>query len=270
MKEDLSGLRTRLEELEQRTEQAEARFRAAERRLRLQGGLALCALVGAILVSPANRAAIADAGNGIAQRVAALEQKTQYVSVEGGEMYIRGTNLHIENGTPNPGVDQFGAPLPPTLNGKGNLIIGFNASRVPVGVPDIRTGSHNLIVGDLNNYSSYGGIVAGGLNAIAAPYASITGGTSSIASGFATSVSGGQFNQASAQNASVSGGESNEASGNWSAVSGGVGNKATAVGASVSGGILNTASASDASVSGGGQINESAVVGWWGGNYHSP
>ena len=40
-----------------------------------------------------------------------------------------------------------------------NLTIGYNALRGSG--PNIHTGSHNLIVGDLNNYGSYGGVIFG-------------------------------------------------------------------------------------------------------------
>ena len=42
---------------------------------------------------------------------------------------------------------------------------------------DVRTGSHNLVLGDENNYSSYGGQVAGSDNTISNGYASVSGGS---------------------------------------------------------------------------------------------
>src|SRR5437773_848495 len=108
-------------------------------------------------------------------------------------MYLRGTNLHVEkghgdtNGKPDAPYDLAN---PPVVNGLGNLIVGYNASRVPPGYgTDVRTGSHNLILGDANNYSSFGGLVAGQLNTITAPYASVSGGNVNTASNFFASVS---------------------------------------------------------------------------------
>lgn len=51
-----------------------------------------------------------------------------------------------------------------TVNGRGNLIVGYNERLV--GDTNIRTGSHNLVVGAFNNYSSYGGQVIGYNNTI--------------------------------------------------------------------------------------------------------
>ncbi len=241
------------EQLEQRGEQSEHRYLKAERRLKTQAGLAFLVVIGAILISPANRGAIAQGYGTTLQlllvRTQALENKTQFVAVSGGEMYVKGTNLHIDNGLPDPGTDVNGAPIPPTLNGEGNLIIGFNESRVFS--PDIRTGSHNLIIGAQNNYSSFGGLVAGRFNSISGQFASISGGVSNTASGSFASVSGGQSNRAIGLISSVSGGFSNSASVLVSSVSGGQFNTASGISSSVSGGEFNTASGSSSSVSGG-------------------
>ena len=97
-----------------------------------------------------------------------------------------------------------------TVNGEGNLVIGYDEGAGK------QTGSHDLIVGGDQSSTSYGGIVAGYSNAIAAPFASVSGGQGSTASGGSSSVSGGDANQASGYGASVSGGDSNAASGNYS------------------------------------------------------
>ncbi len=155
-------------------------------------------------------------------RVKALEIKTHFVRIgTDGEMYITGTNLHINNGLGDPGSDDFGYPGTPTLNGLGNLIIGYNTSRSHGFGTDIRTGSHNLIVGQLNNYSSYGGIVAGSFNTISGVSASVTGGYNNTASGDHSCVSGGGLNFAEATESSVSGGVSNKAKNQWASISGG-------------------------------------------------
>ncbi|MBV9486724.1 MAG: hypothetical protein JO246_11780 [Frankiaceae bacterium] len=135
---------------------------------------------------------------------------------------ISGENVQVVNGTGDETV----------VNGLGNLILGYNNN------PDAldRTGSHNLVVGDDNGYSSYGGIVAGYGNLISGIYAS---------------ASGGFGNSASGEYASVSGGTDNEASGRWSTVIGGDNNIASGIEASITGGVLNTAAGSGASILGG-------------------
>ena len=158
-------------------------------------------------------------------RVVALEDKTQFLSVSEGEMFVTGTNLHVRDGSGGTG----GA-----VNGLGNLIVGYNELRGNGN--DNRTGSHNLIVGVQNNYTSYGGIVAGRVNTISGVYASVTGGQDNTASAQAASVTGGQGNTASAVIAWVGGGGNNAASASFASVSGGFSNSASGVGASISGG----------------------------------
>jgi len=157
------------------------------------------------------------------------------------ELTLKGMNLHIinglgaTNGEPNYPTDV----VDPVVNGLGNLIIGYNLGRDQFGT-DIRTGSHNLVIGDQNNYSSIGGIVCGNGGSIGAPFASITSGHNNIASGLYSSVSGGSTNSATAESTSVSGGEQ------------------------------NTSSFRGAAVSGGASINEQQEEGWSAGTLHSP
>ena len=132
-------------------------------------------------------------------------------TVSGTDVTLTGYNLHIVNGLGSTG----------TLNGLGNLVIGYNALGNDQGVGDVRTGSHNLILGDQNSYSSFGGLVAGKDNVISGQYASVSGGRRNMASGFIASVSGGVFNTASGEYSSVSGGGRNTASGGVASISGG-------------------------------------------------
>jgi len=169
----------------------------------------------------------------------ALQDKLQYVTVNGTDMYVTGANLHIRN--------ESGATDGP-VNGLGNLIVGYDAERI---IDSDKTGSHNLVVGDQHNYSRFGGLVAGFYNTISGDWASVSGGGANTASGPQSSVSGGNSNTASGDVASVSGGSGNIASGGVASVSGGAINTASATNASVSGGVDNTASGPRSSVSGG-------------------
>jgi hypothetical protein len=186
-----------------------------------------------------------------------------------GEILITGANLHIVNGLgatngfpTDPGsVD----PGQTHQNGFGNLIIGYNELRQDGS--DDRSGSHNLVVGAFQNFTSFGGLLAGMANSVYAPYASVTGGASNTALNLFSSVSGGGANTASGQwswiggggygtasgyVAAVSGGRFNTAGGNgYSSVSGGDHANAGGFAASVSGGSLATARGDYASVSGG-------------------
>ena len=173
---------------------------------------------------------------------------------------VSGANLQIVNGEGKTN----------TTNGAGNLVIGYDQSReqaceevheecIP-GIPGRQTGSHNLIVGSGQSFTSYGGIVAGLVGTITAPYASVTGGFQNEASGERASVSGGSTNRASALFASVSGGEAGTASGESAWVSGGFLNKAPGFDAAVSGGTQDTASGLFSSVSGG---SKNTADGYW-------
>jgi len=184
---------------------------------------------------------------------------------------LSGYNLRIVSGsgsTSDGTVDSGNNPIPGTaLTGLGNVIIGYNALRGDN--TDDRTGSHNLIVGDQNTYSSFGGLAIGVNHTLSGPYASITGGYGNVASGFAASVSGGQGNAAQGQGASISGGASNQASGFCSSVSGGYNNSASGGFSSVSGGLSNTASGAFSSIGGGFNLTMSRLVGWAAGSQGS-
>jgi hypothetical protein len=176
-------------------------------------------------------------------------------------MYITGANLNIVNGS---------GSTDGTTNGLGNLIVGYNEQRNNPLYPDDRSGSHNIVVGQYQNFSSYGGLVGGYFNAISSPYASVSGGEQNIASGFSSSVSGGSGNTVTGVDSSVSGGQCNIASGDFSSVSGGASNTAGGLWSSVSGGYFNAAGGSDSSVSGGSSVVQTNVFGWTGGSYHTP
>lgn len=168
----------------------------------------------------------------LAEKVAALESKTQDMSrdtdSDTGQPTVRfsGVNLQVVDGSGDTG----GA-----VNGRGNLIVGYNALRKAPLWPyspggDVRTGSHNLIVGDCNNYSAFGGLAAGLGNTISNEHASVSGGAFNTASGIRSSVSGGVNNTAIGEHCSVSGGGDNQADGNYATVSGGRGRYIRGVG----------------------------------------
>jgi hypothetical protein len=190
----------------------EAHTYTVERRRRSWRGLTCGALMLGLLgllglTLPSSKAADAQPG-GLPERVAALEEKLVAVTfdAETNDVIITGANLRIVNGLGDTR----------TTNGLGNLIVGYNELRGPNPVgPNARTGSHNVVVGSANNFSSFGGLVVGTFNEMSGPFASVSGGRTSTASGERASVSGGIGNR-------VSGGETNEASGRAAAVSGGL------------------------------------------------
>jgi hypothetical protein len=171
-----------------------------------------------------------------------------------------GANVQILSGT---GTEE-------TLNGAGNLIVGYDPS------PRAQTGSDNLIVGTEQEFTSYGSIVGGTDNTIEAPFSdvfgarnlvlgedsSIIGGYQNAAYGSNSTIIGGQLNQTGKEVtgeggglATVAGGVENNAEGIASVIGGGSSNVATGTLSSASGGVANKATG-DFSWMGGGSNNE--------------
>lgn len=140
-------------------------------------------------------AGIGDAKTYCDNKLAPVADKLVHFSRSGNEVYITGANLNIRNGK--------GATYAAGVNGLGNLIVGYNELR---GSGNVRTGSHNLIVGLQNNFSSAGAIVAGSNNNSTNFMASVYGGTGNTSGGYYSAVVGGY---------------NNSATGNWSTILGG-------------------------------------------------
>lgn len=118
--------------------------------------------------------------------------------VNGPHIIFNGVNVHIQSGS--------GATVD-TTTGLGNLIIGYNETDPSVGLP--RTGSHNLVGGQMNSFSSSGGLVFGMRNAIRGQYAAVLSGERNTASGANSSILGGGQNTASGAYSTVYGGQLN-------------------------------------------------------------
>ncbi len=172
-------------------------------------------------------------------------------------------NVQVDNGTGR--TDR-------TVNGLGNLIIGYNEtssgslyfcsnpnytlqSRCTLNGyqwdNNVRRGSHNLIVGSNNSYDDYGSIIAGVGNTSNANYSNILGGIANYTAAVYSSISGGRFNETYAYFSSITGGYDNVTSGKYSSISGGRENTASGLYSSISAGIKNIAEGQSSSVSGG-------------------
>jgi len=173
-----------------------------------------------------------------------------------------------------------------TVNGLGNLIIGYNetssnsmefCSNPSYSVEslcirsgyqwdnNVRRGSHNLIVGANNSYDDYGSIIAGVGNTSNANYANVLGGIANYTAAVYSNISGGRYNETYANFSSISGGYDNVTNGKYSSISGGRQNTTEGESSSISGGQRNTTNGTYASVTGGSgnQANEdgSSVTG---------
>jgi hypothetical protein len=116
--------------------------------------------------------------------------------VNGPNLVFKGVNVHFQSGS--------GATVD-TTTGLGNVIIGYNETD-PTVAP-VRTGAHNLVGGQMNSFSSSGGLVFGVRNAIRGQYAAVLSGERNVASGVTSSVLGGGQNTASGQYSTVIGGQ---------------------------------------------------------------
>jgi hypothetical protein len=162
-------------------------------------------------------------------RLAALETLLANLTIDGDNLVLTGMNFQVVSGS---------GTTNGTVNGKGNIILGYNESN---NNQDKRTGSHDLVVGRYHSYSSYGGILAGEDNQVTGKSASVLGGATNIASGDGSVVVSGQGNEASEDTSVVVAGEDNEASGQSSAVLGGASNLASGDGSVVVSGQDNEA-----------------------------
>jgi hypothetical protein len=146
----------------------------------------------------------------------------------GGKPTVRfsGVNVQIVSGS---------GSTKGAVNGAGNLVIGYDEKTAE----NTQTGSHDLVLGEDQSFTSYGSIVAGKSSTASAPYASVTGGTGNTASEVGTSVTGGRFNTASGLEASVTGGQENRAKGTLDAITGGEENRTEGNANAIHGGALN-------------------------------
>jgi hypothetical protein len=243
---------------------------ASARSVASSGGITLCATPGATVrfspsgACPASATALVVAANADLQALASqvLTLQGEVATLQGqvsslqtllagvsrtslfGQDTLRlsGMNVQIVNGSGSTS----------TVNGLGNLIIGYDESQ---GAPETTTGSHDLILGQRNSFSSYGGLVDGFANTISGPFASVSGGEFSTAANFASSVSGGDENSAESAASSVSGGGGNTTSGEEAWIGGGANNSASGEAATVSGGEFNTAAGDFSSILGGNSNN---------------
>lgn len=152
--------------------------------------------------------------SGFDARISEVEAVTapmSRMSVNGQDSVVfDDVNVHVRSGEGSTNAD---------VNGRGNLIVGYDEA----GSGTEKTGSHNLVLGRQNSYTSFGGFVGGERNTISGNYASVVSGADNEASGTASMVGAGFDNEADGFRSVVTGGWTNEVSGSWSVVSGGDG-----------------------------------------------
>lgn len=165
-----------------------------------------------------------------ATQLATLDELLPHVSYiangVGGKPTVRftGVNVQIVNGE---GTTD-------TINGDGNLVLGYDEE------PGTQTGSHSVILGNRQTFTSYGTLLAGDENFARAPFV-VLAGRSNAANAENAVAGGGTNNAAQGINSVVEGGEGNTAEGTYSWVGSGRANLAEARFSSIFGGQLLTA-----------------------------
>jgi hypothetical protein len=162
-----------------------------------------------------------------------------------------------------------------TVKGTGNLVLGYDENA------RTQTGSHDLILGEDQDYTGYGELVGGYDQTVSGPYAAavgygntvsgeftLAGGDQNVVSGELDSVVGGYKNTASNELDSILGGCSNVAGtgtvsvasictnsssypDDFATIAGGSGNQASGITSSVTGGEFNLASDPLSAIAGG-------------------
>ena len=150
--DSMDNFRERFEALEQRTEHLQQHIHTVERRLRWWRGFACGVVLLALMSRSLQSGTAADQHPAeMGDRMATLEKKLSAMQFDDAvnEVVITGANLRIVNG--------LGSTE--TTNGLGNLIVGYNELRNtqadPTLPPNVRTGSHNVVVGEELNFSSH-------------------------------------------------------------------------------------------------------------------
>ncbi len=140
-----------------------------------------------------------------------LTELAKYVKVElgtlndvkGPHVVFTGVNLHVRSG--KNATNDGGA----ALSGLGNLIVGYNETQsTPVtydaaGCDRVLTGSHNIVMGTGNFFTSYGGIVVGSNHCVTSPNSSILAGDTNEAHGLNSAILGGNRRGTSTLNQTV-------------------------------------------------------------------
>ena len=186
--------------------------------------------------------------------IASISKEDATMTLNAGKkLVISGANLYLQSGSGSTS-DYAGTPDFAGTFGLGNLILGYNEKSPSAGP---RTGSHNIVLGSNNSYSSTGGIVGGFSNTISGKGAIVLAGEQNLASGFSSVILTGQLNKAAGYSAIALGGYSNEAAGSYSSTVGGYGNTAKVGTTVVLGGSNGTAAAPNSTVLGGSGITAS-------------
>jgi hypothetical protein len=177
---------------------------------------------GRVLTSLAVESEVAALQSEVAALQTTLSKVSYHPSGLNGQptLEISGANVQIDNGTGR----TFN-----TMNGLGNLFLGYDEG------PGSQTGSHNVVFGFNQSFTSYGSMIGGFLNTVTSPSAAVFGDSNtvdsrgSLVAGGNNTVTGdgdvvfGSSNSTDGVVTSVLGGQNNTVHGLFTSILGGSG-----------------------------------------------
>lgn len=137
-------------------------------------------------------------------QVARLTRLLDGIQRTGQDLQFQGMNLVLLNGEGKTA----------SANGSGNLIIGYNS-------PEKITGSHNLIIGEGHQCTTYGSILSGSGHRVEGAYGAALAGSGNSVTGKGSFAMGGEGNQVGGNFSATVAGRHNKAEGERSIISGG-------------------------------------------------
>jgi hypothetical protein len=152
------------------------------------------------------------------------------VDLPAATLTITGVNVYVQSGSGT--TDDGGAPV-----GLGNLVLGYDEGSADGS--DLKTGSHNLVIGPEHSYTGVGGIVAGEDNWLLADHSAILAGNKNEVSGPYSAALSGKNHVVSGDGAAVIAGDSNVVSSSWGVVVGGYTNTTAGFKSVIVGGSSN-------------------------------
>jgi len=131
----------------------------------------------------------------LAKYVTVIPDKTLLKGLTGPHVIFHGANVHVQNGSGATATD-VDPVTSVSFKGLGNFVVGYNEEQITpisyaVACDRTLTGSHNIVMGDGNMFTSYGGLVIGSNHCVTGPNTSILGGTANEGAGANSAILGG-------------------------------------------------------------------------------
>jgi hypothetical protein len=188
-------------------------------------------------------------------RLEVLEDLLANLKIDGNNLVLTGMNFQVVSGS---------GETDGNVNGKGNIIIGYNEADDN---DDEDSGSHNLVVGRFHSYSGYGGIVAGEDNEILGAASSVLGGEQNRAEEDGSVIVAGQDNETDGETSVILGGELNHTLTRSSGIAGGSNNVSAGIVSFIDGGNNNIVTGNGSVIGGGSNRTLGSQLAWQAGSF---